>query len=214
MKSFLLLVLAAVVSVRVGTAHATDASDVTSQLDDNHITIRSMVDPATSIVRSDPVSVVLPDKATVADKQLAELLRLNLVAQGLDVTTPDKSKWTFVATVEDKSTVLGYSEHQFFHLSYTPETGDVDYALLTIIVCRSANQSDTAWISNVRAYSDFWITHQEEVIKAILATYGKDYYYRDTRPSKVAESAVDDHGQVTSMQELKACLTGADPKSC
>lgn len=214
MKSFFSLALAVVVSLGMGTAHATDASDVTSQLDDNHITIRSMLDPAASISKSDPVSVVLPDKATVADKQLAELFRLNLSARGFTVTTPDKSKWTFVATVEDKSTVLGYSEHHFFHLSYTPETGDVDYALVSIIVCRSADMGDAAWTSSVRAYSDFWITHQEDVIKAILATYGKDYYYRDTRPSKVAESSEDDHGQVTSIEELKACLTGSDPKSC
>lgn len=210
MKNILSMTLAVAAVLCMAAAHATDASDVASQLEDTHVDIRSLLDPNVAMVKSEPVAVALPDKPSIADKQLAALFKINLQAQGFTLATPDKAKWVLIATVRDQSTQMAYSEHHFFHPDYTPETGTVEFADVTVVVCPSGNLNDAAWNSTVRAYNDFWVTNQEVIIRAMLSTYGRNFYYRNIRPAKIPDAS----SQAPELEQIKACLANPGGKDC
>lgn len=215
MKRIMLFVLAAVGIGFVTAASAgSSANDVSSSLEDNHVDIRSVLAPDVQISRAEAVAVALPDKASIVDKQLAELVKLNLTAQGFTVTSPDKAKWILTPAVNDQSTLLSYSDRGFFSFSYTPEAAPIDYAILTVAIARSSDPGVPVWTSVVRAYTDFWVMHQEVVVAAILATYGQDFYERDSRPVGIPEDVQNHSSQPPSLEEIKACLASPKDKSC
>ena len=190
------------------------ANDVSSTLEDNHVDIRSVLSPYVQISRAQPVAVTLPEKASIEDEQLTELFKINLAAQGFTVTSPDKAKWILTPAVSDQSTLLSYSDRGLFSLSYTPEAAPIDYAVLTVAISPSENPNKPVWISVVRAYTDFWVMHQEVVVAAILATYGKNFYERDTRPVGIPDDVEKNSSQPPSLEQIKACLASPKDKGC
>ena len=188
MKQILVFIFAAVALAWMTMAAASSsADDVSSTLEDNHVDIRSILAPYVEIPRSQPVALALPEKASIADKQLVELFKINLAAQGFVVTSPDKAKWILTPSVNDQSTLLSYSERGLLSFRYTPEAAPIDYAILTIAIAPSSDPGTAVWTSVVRAYTDFWVKHQEVVVAAVLATYGQDFYERDTRPAGIPD---------------------------
>lgn len=204
--------LAASLLIWGNAGYASD--DTSSALDDNHINIRSMVDPGVTIPKSQPVSIVLPGNATIADKQLLVLIKNNLIADGFVVTSPDKSTWTITATVEDQSSTLTYSKLSgFIFKSPSTTTATIEYATITVVVCANSDLTTPVWMSSVYALNDFWINNQEVVVQAILATYGINFYYRNERPSSIPKDVQEnsDQPKVPTLEEIKRCV--ANPKA-
>ncbi|HEY1772965.1 MAG TPA: hypothetical protein VGH91_07220 [Gammaproteobacteria bacterium] len=203
--------LAAASLVWVGTGYADDTS---SPLDDNHINIRSMIDPSVTILKTQPVSIILPANATIADKQLLQLIKNNLIADGFVVTSPDKSMWTITATVVDESSMLTYSKLTgFIFKSPSTTTATIEYASITVVICANSDLTTPVWMSSVYALNDFWINNQESIVQAILATYGINFYYRNERPSSIPKDVKenDDQPTVPTIDQIKRCV--ADPKA-
>lgn len=190
------------------------ANDVSSSLEDNHVDIRSVLDPNVQMSRTDPVAVALPEKTSIVDRQLAELLKINLATDGFTLTSSDKAKWILPPSVNDQSTLLSYSERGFFSRSYTAEAAPVDYAILNVVIAPSNSPSTPVWSSVVRAYTDFWVMHQEVVVAAILATYGQDFYERDSRPVGIPNDVRTHSSQPPSLEEIRACLASPGDKGC
>ena len=205
MKRVLFLLLAAAASVWMAAAFASSkVKDVGAALEDNHIDIKSLLDPAVTLPDSDPVAVALPDNPSIADKRLAVLIKLDLVHRGLTVTSPDKSKWTLVAKVEDQTSALTC------YASGDMVAAPVEYTRLTVMVTPSRQPGSPVWSSTVRAYDDFWMTHPQVIVAGILATYGHDFYYRDATPIEIPDLVEKDDGsKAPSLEKIKACL--ADP---
>lgn len=215
MKQVLLVAFAAMALAWMSLASAgSSAEDVSSTLEDNHVDIRSVLDPYIEISRSQPVAVALPDKASIVDKQLVELFKVNLAAQGFTVTSSDKAKWILTPIVNDQSTLLSYSDRGFFSISYTAEAAPIDYAILTVAIAPADNPGVAAWTSVVRAYTDFWVRHQEVVVAAILATYGQNFYERDTRPVGIPDDVQNNSSQPPTLEQIKACLASPKDKGC
>jgi hypothetical protein len=193
-------------------AYASD--DTSSPLDHDRIEIRSMQDPSVTILKSQPVSVILPGNPTIADKQLLQLIKNNLIAQGYTVTSPDKSMWTITGTAKDESSMLTYSKLSgILFLSPTTSTSTVSYANITVVICANSDLSSPVWSSSVLALNDFWVNNQESIIKAILATYGVDFYYRNEDPKDVLNDATKKKYRPTppTLEDIKHC--DANPKA-
>jgi hypothetical protein len=211
MRTKIALVVAIVAWIMPMVGHCDDTS---SPLEDDRINIRSMLDPGVTILKTQPVSVVLPANATIADKQLLVLIRNNLIAYGFTVTTPDKSMWTLTATVTDELSTLTYSKLTgFIFKSPSTTTSTIDYATLTVVICSNSDLTTPVWISSVFALNDFWINNQEAIVKAVIATYGTNFYYRNERPSSVSDDVKDSSDQpyVPTIDEIKHCI--ANPKA-
>jgi|SRR5579863_586004 len=190
------------------------SDDTSSPLDNDHINIRSMLDPSVTILKTQPVSIVLPGNPTIADKQLLELIKNNLIAEGFVVTSPDKSMWTITATVQDQSSMLTYSKVSgLFFPSPSTTTATVEYVTITVIICSNSDLATPIWMSSVYSQSDFWINNQEKIVQAILATYGINFYYRDESPKDIPDDVKDDKHQPTmpTLEQIKRCM--ANPKA-
>lgn len=188
----------------------TSTSDVSTQLENNHINIRSMLDPDLSVSKSQAVSLILPDKPSIADKQLFELVKVNLDADNFNVASPDKSMWTLVARVQDQSSELTYGESAFLFFGTSSKSATVNYASLTLTLYRTGDLTTPVWTSSVTAFNDYWVMNQELVVQAILATYGVNFYYQDVRPVKVPDYVKNNTDQPPTLDQIKKCL--ADPK--
>ena len=209
MKTLLASFCIALTLAWAAAAHASsNTADVESSLEDNHIDIRSLLAPGVAMPKTDPVAVALPADASIAERQLGELLKINLEAQGFTVTTPDKSKWTFAAKIDDRAFVLAVDQR------VVAEAHPVEYALVTVTASPSGDPGHPAWISSVRSYSRYWATDQEHVVEAILATYGHNFYYRDVRTAKVADYVEDDDNQPPTLEKIKACLAQPKGEGC
>lgn len=187
------------------------ASDAISPLDNDKIEIRSMLDPNVVILKTQPVSILLPQGATIADKQLLELIRNNLIADGYTVTSPDKSDWTIYATERDQSSWLTYSKPGFF--SPTTTSATVSYATITVVICRNSDLTVPVWTSTVFTLNDFWVNNQERIIQAVVATYGANFYVRNEDPKDVPDDMTKAKYQPTlpTLEQLKHCI--ANPKA-
>lgn len=194
------------------TVHASD--DTSSPLDHDRIEIRSMQDPNVTILKTQPVSVVLPGNPSIADKQLLQLIKNNLIAQGYTVTSPDKSMWTITGTAKDESSMLTYSKVSgFLFPSPSTTTSTVSYASITVVICANGDLATPVWSSSVLALNDFWVNNQESIIKAILATYGVDFYYRNEDPKDVLDDVTKKKYRPTppTLEDIKHC--DANPKA-
>lgn len=192
--------------------HAND--DVSSPLDHDRIEIRSMLDPNVTILATQPVSVALPGNPSIADKQLLQLIKNNLIAEGFTVTTPDKSSWTITGTVKDQSSMLTYSKMSgILFPSPSASTATVSYATITVVICANSDLSTPVWESSVYALNDFWVNSQESIVKAILATYGVDFYYRNADPKDVPDDVKKKKYRPTppTLDDIKHC--NANPKA-
>lgn len=197
----------------VGLSWAVDgrADDAISPLDNDKIEIRSMLDPDVVIQRTQPVSVLLPANATLADKQLVQLIKYNLLAQGFVVTTPDKSDWTIYATERDESSTFTYSKPGFF--TWSSSTATVSWATIQVVVVGNNDPSVPVWMSTVFTLNDFWVNNQEAIVKAIIATYGINFYIRNEKPKDVLEDVANSKYQpnIPTLEQLKHCM--ANPKA-
>jgi hypothetical protein len=190
------------------------SDNTSSPLEDDRINIRSILDPGVKILKTQPLSIVLPANATIEDKQLLILIRNNLIAYGFDVTTPDKSMWVMTATVTDQLSTLTYSKLSgFIFKSPSTTTSTIDYATITVVICANSDLTTPVWVSSVFALNDFWINKQEAIVKAIISTYGINFYYRNEEPSSIPDDVKDNDNQpvVPSIEEIKRCI--ANPKA-
>ena len=195
-------------------AGVASSDDPASPLENDRIQIRSMLDPSVTILKTQPVSIALPANPTIGDKQLLELIKNNMIVQGYTVTGPDKSLWTITATVKDQTTTMTYSKMSgFLFPSTSTSASTISYATITMVICAASDLSTPVWTSTVLTNSDFWIKNQEDIVKAILATYGIDFYYRNEEPKDVADDAKDRKHQPTvpTLEDLKHCI--ANPKA-
>jgi len=196
---------------------ASYASDASSPLDNDRIEIRSMLDPNITISKTQPVSVALPANPTIADKQLLELIKNNLIAEGFFVTTGDKSMWTVTATATDQSSMLTYSKLTgFIFKSTSTTTSTIDYATITVVICGNSDLTTPVWISSVYALNDFWVNNQEAIVQAILATYGINFYYRNEEPKDIPKDVRDNKHQpsVPTLEQIKRCLANPQADGC
>ena len=193
----------------MGAAYASD--DTSKPLDNDRINIRSVLDPTVTIAKDQPVSVMLPTDATIEDKQLLELIKNNLIAEGYTVTSPDKSAWTLIASVRDQSSLLTYYKNGIF--SPSTITATMEYTTITVVICPNSDLSKPVWMSSVYSLTDFWINHQEKIVTAILSTYGANFYYRNEEPKDIPDDVRrnSDQPEVPTLEQLKRCV--ANPKA-
>jgi hypothetical protein len=188
--------------------------DTSSPLDPDRIEIRSMQDPNVTILATQPVSVALPANPTIADKQLLQLIKNNLLIQGYTVTTPDKSMWTITGTARDQSSLITYSKASGYLFGPPIITNStVSYVTITVVLSANDDPSTPVWSSSVVTLNDFWINNQEIIAKAILATYGLDFYYRNEDPKDVLDDVKEKKHRPTppTLEELRHCV--ANPKA-
>lgn len=197
------------------------AGDTSQALNDDCINIRSMLDPDSSISKKDPLSISLPANPTVADKQLLHLVRMNLIADGFHITSADQSKWTMVVHVSDNFTRDTYYKSGI--VSPSTMTEITNYASLAVAVFKTADSSDPAWVSSVYTLNDNWVNDQENVVAAIVATYGTNFYYLNVHADNVpkyvrrnkSQPSVPTQEQIKSIwQEYEGCVQNPEAKSC
>lgn len=183
--------------------------DATDPLKANRMEIRSMLEPGAAILSTQPVAVALPANASIGDKQLLLLIKNTLIAEGYTVTTPDKSAWTVVGTVKDQSSSTDKADGNAL-----PATA-VQYASVTVMVCPNNDLASPVWTSSVWTYDYFWINHQGPIVRAILATYGMDFYNKNEEPKDVLEDVSDKDNRPTppTVDEIKHCLANPNPKT-
>lgn len=205
--------IAAVLLGAIGLAWTitTQADSSISPLDNDKIEIRSILDPNVTIPKTQPISILLPQNATIADKQLLQLIRNNLIADGFTVTSPDKSDWTLYATERDQSQWMTYTKPGLFVPS--TESATVSYATITLVICSNSDLTVPIWTSTVFTLNDYWINNQEKIVKAILATYGANFYVRNEDPKDVPDDMTKAKYQpaIPTLEQLKHCV--ANPKA-
>jgi hypothetical protein len=166
--------------------------------------VYSGVDPTIRVVKSDRMEFVLPDDASIRERNAAVLLRDELVRQGFHLVNPgEPSHWTLSFGLGRRTYTIGSATHgaaiAFLSplpmASYSSRTENIDQTDVTIFMhLLQTSDLDSAkpmavWEGTVTTKERVFAVLPNAVVAALLQHFG-EHYERQTRVDKAYQRMI------------------------